>query len=219
MCRKADMNTRKITLFSVPFVLVWLCLPVLLVSCATVGIEKVQYDVVEKSSAIEVREYKPYLVAETLVDSDFKEAGNAAFRRLFTYISGANQAKESIAMTAPVNQQSASEKIAMTAPVTQQATGDKFAVSFVMPAKYTIETLPAPTDEAVVIREIPGYKAAVIRYSGTWSLKRYEAKKAVLETYILENGLTPTVEPIWARYDPPFQLWFLRRNEVIVPIE
>jgi hypothetical protein len=184
-----------------------------------VGIEKVQYSVLEKDRAIEVREYEPYLVAETLVDSDFKDAGNVAFRRLFNYISGANQTKESIAMTAPVEQQAASEKIAMTAPVTQQAAGDKFAVSFVMPARYTLETLPAPADEAVIIREVPGYKAAVIRYSGTWSPKRYEAKKAVLEAFIKDSGLIAAGEPIWARYDPPFQLWFLRRNEVVIPIE
>jgi effector-binding domain-containing protein len=213
------MRKRKVILFSVPFIFVLLGLPVLLYSCATVGIEKVQYAVLEKDRAIEVREYKPYLVAETRVDSDFKDAGNVAFRRLFNYISGANQTKESIAMTAPVEQQAASEKIAMTAPVTQQAAGDKYAVSFVMPAKYTLDTLPVPTDEAVAIKEIPGYKAAVIRYSGTWSQKRYEAKKALLEDYMKENGLTAAGEPIWARYDPPFQLWFLRRNEVVIPIE
>jgi len=213
------MNKRKVALFFLPFFVVLLSLPLIFASCATVGIEKVQYDVVQKSSAIEVRQYKSYRVAETLVDSDFKEAGNAAFRRLFNYISGANQAKESIAMTAPVNQQSASEKIAMTAPVTQQASGDQYAVSFVMPAKYTLETLPAPTDPAVTVKEIPGYKAAVIRYSGTWNPKRYEVKKAQLETYMKENDLSAVGEPIWARYDPPFQLWFLRRNEVVIPIE
>jgi hypothetical protein len=184
-----------------------------------VRIEKVQYAVLEKDRAIEIREYKPYLVAETVVDSDFKDAGNVAFRRLFNYISGSNQTNESIAMTAPVEQQAASEKIAMTAPVTQQAYGDKYAVSFVMPAKYTLETLPAPTDPAVTVKEIPGYKAAVIRYSGTWSPKRYEAKKAALEAYIKDNGLIAAGEPIWARYDPPFQVWFLRRNEVIIPVE
>jgi hypothetical protein len=213
------MKTKKVILFIVPFIVVLFSLPVIFTSCATVGIEKVQYDVVDKSNAIQIREYKPYLVAETLVDSDFKEAGNVAFRRLFNYISGANQTKESIAMTAPVNQQPASEKIAMTAPVTQQAAGGKYAVSFVMPAKYTLDTIPQPTDDKVVIKEVPGYKAAVIRYSGTWSQKRYEAKKAMLETYIKDNGLKPAGEPIWARYDPPFQLWFLRRNEVVIPIE
>ena len=213
------MKMKKVILVTVPLMTVLLCLPILFVSCATVGIEKVQYAVLEKERAIEVRDYKPYLVAETLVDSDFKEAGNVAFRRLFNYISGANQTKESIAMTAPVQQQGASEKIAMTAPVTQQAAGDKYAVSFVMPAQYTLETIPQPTDPAVVVKEVPGYKGAVIRYSGTWSRKRYEAKKAALEKWMQQQGLTAAGEPIWARYDPPFQLWFLRRNEVVIPVE
>ena len=213
------MKTRKVILFTLPFVVILLSLPLIFASCSIVGIEKVQYSVQEKEGRFEVREYQPYLVVETRVDSDFKDAGNLAFRRLFNYISGKNQTKESIAMTAPVNQQSASEKIAMTAPVTQQAAGDKFAVSFVMPSKYTLETLPQPTDEAVTVKEVPGYKAAVIRYSGTWSPKRYEAKKVALETYMKENNLTAAGEPIWARYDPPFQLWLLRRNEVVIPIE
>lgn len=213
------MRKRKVILFWTPVSIFLLSLPVFLYSCATVGIEKVQYAALEKDGAIEIRQYKPYLVAETLVDSDFKEAGNVAFRRLFNYISGDNQTRESIAMTVPVEQQAASEKIAMTAPVTQQAAGDKFAVSFVMPAKYTLDTIPQPTDPAVIVKEVPGYKAAVIRYSGTWSQKRYEAKKAVLEAYIKENDLKAVGEPIWARYDPPFQLWLLRRNEVVIPVE
>ena len=208
-----EMKTQKRLLL---FVL--LGLPFLLCSC-TVGIEKVQYDVVQKDGAFEVRRYKAYLVAETRVDSDFKEVGNVAFRRLFNYISGANRSDEKIAMTAPVSQQPSSEKIAMTAPVTQQSAGDQYVISFVMPAKYTMDTLPRPTDPAVVVKEIPSYKAAAIRYSGTWSQKRYEAKKAKLEAFMKEQNLTAAGEPIWARYDPPFQLWFLRRNEVVIPIE
>lgn len=214
------MKMRRIILFSVPVLLFVVCIPLIFVSCATVGIEKLQYDVVTKDNSIEIREYKPYLVAETRVDADFTEAGNVAFNRLFNYISGANRTSESIAMSAPVEQQQAtSEKIAMTAPVTQQTAEGKYAVSFVMPAKYTLQTLPQPTDEAVVIKEVPGYKAAAIRYSGTWSRKRYEDKKAVLEAYMQNNGLTAAGEPIWARYDPPFQPWFLRRNEVIIPVK
>ena len=206
-------------LFTLPFVVVLLSVPIFFASCATVGIEKVQYDVVEKNNAIQIREYKPYLVAETRVDSDFEEAGNVAFRRLFNYISGANQAQESIAMTAPVNQQARSEKIAMTAPVTQQASGGQYAVSFVMPSKYTLQTIPQPTDSTVIVKEVPGYKAAVIRYSGTWSRERYEGKKALLEAYMKENGFVASGQPVWARYDPPFQLWLLRRNEVVIPVK
>jgi len=193
--------------------------PILLCSCATVGIEKAKYQVIEKEGKFEVRQYQPQIVAETVVESDFDEAGNMAFRRLFNYISGENRSKKKIAMTAPVSQETGSQKIAMTAPVNQRKSEGKYVVSFLMPSKYTIEALPEPLDSSVRLREIPARKVAAIRYSGTWSQKRYEAKKALLEEFIKNRGLRITGEDIFARYDPPFQLWFLRRNEVLFEVE
>ena len=121
-------------------------------------------------------------------------------------------------MTAPVNQKAQSEKIAMTAPVNQQKLEDEYAVSFVMPAKYTIDTLPEPLDSSVSIIEIPARKLVAIRYSGTWSRGRYDSNLSKLQSFIGEKGLRIIDEPIFARYDPPFQIWFLRRNEVLIPV-
>ena len=193
--------------------------PFLFCSCATVGIEKAKYEVIDKEGKCELRQYKPQIVAETIVEADFDEAGNRAFRTLFNYISGGNRKRESIAMTAPVNQKTRSEKIAMTAPVNQQKSEGKYSISFLMPSKYTMETLPEPLDSNVKLREIPARKIAAIRYSGSWSRERYEAKKALLEEFVREKGLRITGEDIFARYDPPFQIWFLRRNEVMFPVE
>lgn len=103
--------------------------PLLAYSCALMGIEKPEYQVVAKEGKFEVRQYEPQIIAETIVESDFDEAGNVAFRRLFDYISGENRTAESIKMTAPVNQKADSQKIAMTAPVNQQQAGGKYAVS------------------------------------------------------------------------------------------
>lgn len=197
---------------------------VLLCSCASsnsegnVGLEA-KYSVLEKQGKFEIRQYEPCIVAETVVESSFNEAGNMAFGKLFNYISGNNRKKESIDMTAPVSQKSASEKIPMTAPVSQRKVQDKYAVSFLMPSKYTMETLPEPLDPSVVLKEIPARKMASVRYSGTWSRKRYEQNKSRLEEFIKERDLQVTGEAIWARYDPPFQLWFLRRNEVLISVE
>ena len=197
-----------------------LLLPFCVGSCVTVGIEKSKYAVVEKQGKFEIRQYEPQIVAETIVDAGFEDASNVAFRRLFDYISGDNRKKESIKMTAPVSQKSESEKISMTAPVNQQRSEGKYAVSFLMPGKYTMETLPEPLDTNVTLREVPARKIAAVRYSGTWSRKRYESHRNQLEEFIGEKKLTKTgEEAIWARYDPPFQLWFLRRNEVLIPIE
>jgi hypothetical protein len=184
-----------------------------------VGIEKAQYSVLEKQGRCELRLYQPCIVAETVVESDFGDAGSIAFRRLYDYISGKNRTRESIAMTAPVNQESRSEKISMTAPVGQQRSGDKWVVSFLMPSKYRTLTLPEPLDPAVTLREIPARKMASVRYSGTWSQKRYEEHRARLEQFIENRKWRVGGEPVFARYDPPFQLPFLRRNEVLIPVE
>jgi hypothetical protein len=193
--------------------------PFLLCSCVTVGIEKAKYEVIDKEGKFEIRQYKPQIVAETIVDASFDEAGNMAFRRLFNYISGENRKKESIAMTAPVNQKSGPEKIAMTAPVNQQQSEGNYVVSFLMPSKYTMETLPEPLDSSVRLRQIPALKIAAVRYSGSWSRKKYEAKKILLEEFIRNKGLRFKGPDIFARYDPPFQIPFLRRNEVQFEVE
>ena len=193
--------------------------PICLSSCISVGIEQAKYKVIEKEGKFEIRRYSTQIVAETIVDADFDDAGNIAFRRLFNYISGNNRKKESISMTAPVNQKASSEKIAMTAPVNQYKSEGRYIVSFVMPSKYTMESMPEPLDANVVLRETQPSTLAAFRYSGTWSKKKYEAQKKRLEEFIRNKGLRITGEAIFARYDPPFQIPFLRRNEVLIPVE
>ena len=120
-------------------------------------------------------------------------------------------------MTAPVSQ-STSEKIAMTAPVSMHREGESYRITFMMPSKYTLETLPEPINPDVRLREVPAALVAAFRYSGTWSQNRYEAHRAELESWIDARGWTTVGEPIFARYDPPFIPWFLRRNEILIPL-
>ncbi len=189
----------------------------LLGACSS-AVEQVQYSVLEKDGAIELREYKSHVVAQTRVEGTFDSAGNDAFGRLFQYISGNNRRKQSIAMTAPVNQQAASQKIAMTAPVNQQKAGDAYLVSFVMPAEFTLGTLPEPLDPKVELKQVPGHIAAAIMYSGSWDQKNYQTHKTKLEAYLVEKGWKAAGEPVYARYNSPFSLSFLRRNEVVIPL-
>lgn len=195
-------------------------LPILLMSgvISTMAVQEAQFTVVERHGNLELRAYSPQLLVETVVNSSQEEAGNIAFGRLFRYISGENARRQSIAMTAPVGQQLSGEKIAMTAPVGQQPSGGGWAVSFMMPGGYTLETLPVPNDPSLRVREVPARRVAAIRYSGTWSEARYLTYKRKLEAWIRERGLTVTGDAIWARYNPPFTLWFLRRNEVLIPV-
>jgi hypothetical protein len=183
------------------------------------AIEEAPYTVIARDGKFELRQYAPHIVAQTLVEGEFESVGDEGFRRLFDYISGNNRKKQSIAMTAPVSQETVSEKIPMTAPVNQERVGNKWRVTFVMPAGYTMETLPNPLDPTVELREVSGRLIAAIRYSGTWSRKRYQQKEARLIAWIGTRDLKPVGQPIFARYNSPFRPWFLRRNEVLIPVE
>ncbi len=182
------------------------------------AVEEPEYEVLREEGAIELRAYGATIVAETAVTGDFEEAGSQAFRALFKYIDGNNQAREEIAMTAPVSQ-ARSEKIEMTAPVSQRADGERWVVSFMMPAGYTMASLPEPLDSRVTLREHPPYRAAVIRYSGFWSEDNYREHLDELQRWVAEAGLAVKGEPVWARYNAPFTPWFLRRNEILLPVE
>ena len=120
-------------------------------------------------------------------------------------------------MTAPVSQSPAGKKIAMTAPVGQSPAQGGWVVSFMMPSSYTMETIPRPSDPAVQLRAVPSYRAAVIRYTGFWSEERYQEHLQELRAWIAAQGLEVAGDPVWARYDPPFKPWFMRRNEILIP--
>jgi hypothetical protein len=184
-----------------------------------VAIEEAPYRVVKRDGAFELRDYAPHLVAETRVGGAFKGAGTAAFRRLFRYISGENSARERVAMTAPVSQEARGEPIAMTAPVEQQPLEGNWLVSFTMPASYALETLPQPRDPQVTVRQVPARRMAAVRYSGSWSERSFLRHQRALDSWLLELGLATAGPPVWARYNSPFAPWFLRRNEILVPLD
>ncbi len=182
------------------------------------AIEEASYNVLKKDNHFEIRDYAPHILAETIVEGDLEEAGNKAFNRLFRYISGDNRSRDKVAMTAPVSQEPMGNKIKMTAPVGQRRAQGKWAVSFMMPASYTLETLPEPEDPEVKLRQVPARRMAAVRYSGFWSEKNYLRYKLELESWINERGLRIVGDPIWARHNPPFTPWFLRRNEILIPV-
>lgn len=181
--------------------------------------EEASYKAITKEGSFEIRDYDAHLLAETRVDGTFEDAGNVAFRRLFKYISGENRQREKISMTAPVGQQVKGQKIAMTAPVGLRAEAGQWGVSFMMPSSFTLETLPLPTDPAVTLRAIPARRMASVRYGGVWSGENYQRHLKILQEWLQKKDLQVTGEPVWARYNPPFTPWFLRRNEILIPIK
>ena len=185
------------------------------------AIEEPRYHLVDQDGEFSLRTYAPVIVAETEVDGTLGGASSTGFRRLAGYIFGGNRSaqgdvSEKIPMTAPVSAQ-AKTKIAMTAPVTTQQRGTGWTVNFTMPAQYTMATLPIPDDDRVKLREIPALSAAVIRFSGRVDESKIATKTALLREWMGGHGLLAADDARLARYNPPWTLPFLRRNEILIP--
>ena len=181
------------------------------------NVETPDYKVSSKSGNLAIREYGPTIVAEATVGGERDKAIQRGFGIIADYIFGNNLSSAKVAMTAPVTQQS-SEKIAMTAPVTQQAKGQSWNVRFVMPSKYTMETLPKPVNPQVALIEMPATRFAAIRFSGFASEVSLDAQEARLRAFIAERGLIATNMPQYAFYNAPWTLPFMRRNEIMIEI-
>lgn len=204
----------------------------LLSACSTFGIrsgtEQPAYTVVERTGgageAVEIRRYAPRLAAEVTVEGDEAAARSAGFRTLAAYIFGENRQQADIAMTAPVAQAPAGaaegEAIAMTAPVAQAQSGEgEWVVRFFMPAQYSRTTLPEPTDPRIAIVELPEQTMAAVRFSGRRDPEAVDAATRALQGGLDGTGWSPSGIPVAYFYDPPWTLPFLRRNEVVVPVE
>lgn len=191
-------------------------------------VEQAKYEVASSHGNIEIRDYAPQIIAEVTVRGNRDDSANEGFRQIADYIFGNNQAQQSVAMTAPVQQQ-ASEKIAMTAPVLQQPEQlasaaesppeeKRWQVRFVMPSAYSLETLPKPNNPKVTLREVPASRYAAIRFAGTSSAENLQQHRQELEAFLKEKNLTALSVPTYAFYNPPWTLPFLRRNEVLIEI-
>lgn len=193
----------------------------LLVAGAAMATEEPAYTVIEQTDNFELRRYDPMIIAETLVSGSMDDASGSGFRLIADYIFGNNTVRNGgngkISMTAPVTMASQSEEISMTAPVSMEGSAGKWRVHFVMPSKYTLDTLPRPNNPAVKLREIPATNYAVIRFSGFAGENKVAAKTAELKAWLEGRGIKPLGNPELARYNPPWTLPFLRRNEVMIP--
>jgi len=221
--------------------------PPLLQRCATIGLaalmlllapnvtaqvfplEEPAFDVLLKSAEYELRRYRPMIVAEVVVQGDIDAAGKEGARLVKDYIfrQGVNEQLnigkkdgQQISMTVPVTMEKTTEKISMTVPVTMEANaGTGYRLHFVMPSKYTLETLPKSMDPRVVLRGIPSQKVATLRFSKFSTEANIAAQTALLRNWMAQQGLKAAGEPQFARYDPPFIPPMLRRSEILIAVE
>ncbi|MCF8261791.1 MAG: heme-binding protein [Melioribacteraceae bacterium] len=189
--------------------------------CSVFGIrttEEPNFTIIEEDGDFQVRQYEDYIIAYVTVDGDYDESTSKGFRKLADYIFGKNQKDADIAMTAPVFQEENSEKMAMTAPVYQEEKEGEWRMSFVMPLKYSMETLPQPIDGDVKIEKVKGKKTVVIEYSGYLSEGNIRENTTELLKWVENNGYKIVSAPRSAGYDPPWAIPFLRRNEVLIDV-
>ena len=182
------------------------------------NVEKPDYKVIQSEQNIEIRQYEPMIIAEVEVDGKREDAIRDGFRLLADYIFGNNTVQQVISMTAPV-QQKENQKIAMTAPVQQQSMGKSWRMSFVMPSKYRLDSLPVPNNNRVRLKEILTKKFVVIEFSGTNSNENVTKHENQLMNYIEANQINIIGSPKYAFYNAPWTLPFLRRNEVMIEIK
>jgi hypothetical protein len=156
------------------------------------------YTVVKKIGSLEIRDYPASVHAQLTLTGSAETVGNKAFGSLVGYIS--------------------SNKIAMTSPVIQERNEDQWNVSFVMPAGMNAADLPKPTNSELVIREVPAHLAGATTWSGSWKYPEAQKHGEEMVEQLTDLGYRVSGEPRWARYDPPWKPWFMRRNEMIAPI-
>ncbi len=203
-------------------VLLWI-FSSLITSKTAMAIEEPKFNLIAKENAFELRVYQPKIIAEVSIDADLSESSSKGFRLIADFIFGNNTSRlggsEKISMTAPVSVYEKSEQISMTAPLGVQEVKDGWKVYFVMPSKYTLDSLPKPNNAQVSIKQIPAKKFAVIRFSGLVDEEKMNKKVKDLNEWIVSRSLKPISNPELARYNPPWTLPFLRRNEVMVEVD
>lgn len=194
--------------------------------------EQLSYTVIDKKGPIEIRYYPAYLEATVMLPIQNGRVQGRPFNILAGYIFGNNIKKQKIAMTAPVistiepskdktdPSPESAEKIAMTAPVIRDFSAQGvYRMSFSMPKKYSMEDLPVPRDDRVILREVKAHYKAVYRYRGRASERQNQAGLQAITDFLAGNdGYQFLSGPMTAGYDSPWVPYNKRTNDVMVTI-
>lgn len=200
------------------FVAILLTVVVLVFGAAMIGpimsnVEVPAYKILKKEQNIEIRQYPPLIIAEVKTAGSRQDAIGDGFRILADFIFGNNEGEKQLSMNGPIRQQEGI-KIAMTAPVQQEQTDTEWAISFIMPSKFSIDTIPNPINDRIKIIQIPSKRYAVITFSGRSTEANLTKHTNELEIYMNGSSYSKVGNAKYAFYNPPWTLPFLRRNEV-----
>ncbi|MFC5970477.1 SOUL family heme-binding protein [Halomarina salina] len=205
--------------------------------------ERVPFTTVRTVDGVEIREYPALVVVETTAASEPE-----AFDRLARYLSGANESRTDVSMTAPVRSYAEGRgatgavtsaatataatgarratapirlhgmSVATTSPVRSATVGDRVTMGFYLPDSYTGASAPRPTNSQVALRAQPPRRLAVRPFSWWATDDRTRGEERALLSTLAEHDLTPASDPVVFQYDPPLTPPFLRENEVAVEL-
>jgi hypothetical protein len=170
------------------------------------GVEEASYKVITEDGNKQIRNYSGHIIAKTSITGDFKDAQSKGFNTLAGYIFGKNKSKQKVSMTAPV--------------VMGPSDNQTWIMTFTMPSKHTLETLPEPTDKRVQLEKVEEKLVGAITYSGVWSETKNQEMAQEL-THWLKNHpeYELTSAPMFAGYNPPWTLPPFRRNEMLIELK
>ena len=161
------------------------------------------YVVTKTYDQFEVRQYESTLFsAVKLSNSSYKEASSEGFSILAGYIFGANDRNEKIAMTSPV----------------AMSLEDSMTMSFMVPKKFDLETLPQPDQSQILFKKEPAKTIAAISFNGWANDAKIEQYKQQLISALIREGLTHSNRFQFLGYNAPYEV-FNRKNEVIVELQ
>ncbi|MEM7496886.1 MAG: heme-binding protein [Pseudomonadota bacterium] len=179
-------------------------------------VETPAYTVECQDGAFELRQYPPLVVAEVVREGPRHRALQHGFRPLARYIFASNRPGGRIAMTAPVTQTPAPARAGGGSAPPEG--GRAWAVRFIMPSGRGLADLPAPSDKAVRLRELPAARRAAVRFRGVADDALLSEKTEALLAWVASRELRQAGPVDFAYYNDPMTPGFLRRNEVIVEV-
>ena len=169
-----------------------------------------------KEGLFEVRDYPELLAAEVSLGGPRSQASAVGFDLLAAYIFGDNCREPALPEEPAVPRRS--ETIAVTVPVILLGGSGEWTVRIVLPSVYALDTLPTPNNARVHLAVVPPARLAVLQFSGLAHDDDVARKTSELQALLAARDLQASGPAALARYDAPWTPWYLRRNELMVPI-
>ena len=175
----------------------WILLPKFL--------ESLNYEVKRAEGPFQLRLYETFIETKIQTDGQQNEALRKGFIPLARFIGAKNGSAEKISMTVPVIQR----KI--------KNSGNWF-VSFSMPSKYTMNTLPTPQKDELLQVQVPKTLMAVIKFNGKANERLLAQKEYKLRNWINKISYEPIGAVHYYFYNDPLTPGIFRRNEVLFEV-